>query len=241
MAVAGHKAQVKASTTSTAMTNETLSVVAGTSNVTWEVATATRDLWDPAATYTVEASEDSGSTWNTLSASEFSISYLLGQVDLDAYTSGSGTVANVTDVRVSSTSGGYLTSYAVLGGRSCSGTLGPAEHMSAVFQDDGEARIYGRQDVSWDVESIERQWTPLDGDGGSEDSLYDKVQNETPFVFEVQPSGTSGEYFRSWVLIMNDAEDFSGGSLHTTTLTLAGALQRPAMSTQTCKVWNYKA
>lgn len=238
MPVAGYKAQVVNTGTSTAMSEEACSVVAGTSNETWEIDAGAKDGWDHTQTFTVEASEDAGLSWTTLGASEFSLSYLIGRVDLDAYTSLSGTVANVDAVRVS---GQYLPKHDWLRGESITFSLPVAELMPNVFRNEGEERHYGRQDFLADVDGLTRTWTPSDGVGGSEDPIAKKLQDETPFMLEIQPDDDSTKVIRAWVKVFGLSGDYSGGSLNTDTVSMQGTQPTAAMSTQSARLWNYKA
>lgn len=234
----GWNSQVQATGTATSMTEEACSVIAGTSNQTWEIDAAAKDVFDPATTMTVESSEDSGSSWNTLGVAEFSIDWLIGRVDIDAYASGSATVGNITDVRVS---GKYLPKYTWAKARSCNLALSPEEQDASVFQDEGKRRIYGREDFSATIESLDLQLDPLDAPTDAESALADYISNETAFVFELQPSGDSTKVIRAWVKIMSYDGDFSGGSLDTASIDVMGTVKDSAMSTQPTNYWNYKA
>ena len=233
----GWNSQVQATGTATPMTEEACSVIAGTSNQTWEIDAAAKDAFDPSTTMTVEASENSGSSWATLDPAEFTLKYLLGRVDIDAYSSGSGTVGNITDVRIS---GKYVPKYTWAQARSCSVALSPEEQDASVFQDEGKRRIYGREDFSATIESLDLQLDPLDTPTDAESALADYISNETAFVFELQPSGDSTKVIRAWVKIMGYSGDFSGGSLDTASIDVMGTVKDSAMSTQSVNYWNYK-
>lgn len=235
MAIAGYVSYVQAAGASTAITDEALT---NTSGDIWE-AGASKDLWDPTVTWTVEASEDSGSTYATLSGSEYTIDYILGRVTIDSYTTGSGNTANITDIRVD---GAYFPKYKLGNAHSCDLSLGRELLDSAVFEDAGARKTDGRGSFSASVSQFEIGELPIDGSGGSEKSLLDILKDDdVQTVVVVVPTGTAADgEIRGWASLATDDISAPGDGMIEGSLEFEGSMPVPADSSQSTKPWNYK-
>lgn len=231
----GHNAKLIVTGTSTAMTEEATTVVSGTSNQVWQITDATKDILDYSVTFTVEASEDSGATWTTLGTDEYTLQYLLGRVDIDNYTSASGTVANVTDVRIS---GSFLEQFERDEVYSSSHEKMLNLEETSAYNDQGEHRTPIRQDFTASVDDYDRGDTELDTGEGS---ILDYVLDGRTTVFSLNPNRDSDGVIRAWVRIGGDSTDQPGDAVITDSIDFEGSQKTAEMSSQTASVWNYRA
>lgn len=233
MAKSGHNAKALLTGASVSMTEEACSVVAGTSNEVWEIDAASKDVFDVATTFTVEVSENSGADWDTLGTDEFALRYLIGRVDVADY---DGTVANITDVRIS---GAYLPKYEQTETHSSGNDKTINLVDSSCYQHDGIRRTPIRQDFSASVDTYDMGNEPLDGSEGDEDSVLDRLLSGDAFVLEIAPDDNST--IRAWVKPASQSTDSPGDGLHDRGLSLEGAQQTPTMTSQTASLWDYRA
>jgi hypothetical protein len=231
----GYAASVLLTGAAVTMTGESMSVVSGTA---YEIDDATKDIFDPDTAMVVEASEDSGSTYATLGTDEYDIKFLLGRIDINNYTSGSGNTANITNVRID---GAYLPRFTLANARSVDFEPTRAMADASVFRDEGERRVGLRLDFSSTIESLAQGQVPLDGSGGTEDSILDLVLSATRTVLQVTPTGTASDFvLRSFVKIESDGISVPGDDLVSASISMQGALPDSATSNQTVNLFNYK-
>lgn len=193
-AVAGFKTTLDVSGSAVAFTTLALSEI---NDNLWEVGSAddAKSVWNPSASFTVEASEDSGSTYATLGAAEYELNYLAGRVDVTNYASGTSNTANITDVRIS---GDYLPRYTEADAYSTDVNLSFSPLDSTTFSDTDMARVKGLADVDLSVSTLQFGRTPLDGVADTEDELIEILGNGRLVVVSVQLTTDTERYIRAF-------------------------------------------
>jgi hypothetical protein len=186
----------------------------------WTIDDGTKNVFDPAATFTVEV--DSGGGFSTISPSNYTIRYLVGAVEFDSSQSGNS-------VRIS---GDYLPKYRVIEGYSTDPSASPDLLDATVFGDTAMRRVQGLLDVSVSFEQYLVKETPIDGSGGSESSLHDIVTAGDSIVFSWDPDGNGNGLIRAFVKSSSESWSASPDSLATRTLEMEVDTVDSAMTTQ---------
>lgn len=240
MALAGYNTNLGWTAGTTSWTDETCSVIANTSNQDWEIDDSTKDVWDWTQTFTVEVSEDNGSSWSTLNTDEYTLRWLIGVVQLDNLNSGTVTSndpANVTDVRVD---GQSLDQHDVLEGRSGGFTIeNTLDDTATRHGDTAPRRIRTGTDVTTTVEELQVKEVPIDGSGGSESSIEDYAENGTTFVYTFNEGASVKSKQRALVKI--DDLSHSGASsdgVQIESIDLALTTEDSTMSDQPSADWD---
>jgi len=243
MALAGRDAQIYVSGTSASMTEEAMGPIGdGTPVLQWQVADADRDLLDPSVTFTVEVSDDGGTSWSTVSPGDYTLRYLLGVVEFDSDPFGGSTSGN--DVRIS---GSYLPLYSLLEGQAQDVSFERDLYETTSFQDEGTRRgATGPLDMtgSYTLHRIlERE---LDADGGSEPTLREILLGQETHgstgsidqrvVYRVEPNTSQGAITGAWVKFTDESLDASMGSKQERTISMEADAPDAAMATQTARV-----
>lgn len=218
------------------MTDETCSVISGTSNRTWEIDDSAKNVFDWATTFTVEVKDSAASnTFVALNDDEYDLYYVIGRVRINNYTSESGNVSNITDVRVT---GSYLPRYRAINARAASMDLSDEELGADTYQDAARRRLKGQRDVSSDFETLEREEIPLDGSGGSEDTYEDVfMSRDRLIVLSWDIDGTGNFRVRSIVRFMSESLDSPVDGLSTKGFSATASKPTPAQAaTQDTKI-----
>lgn len=185
MAIAGFNTLIELTGTATSMSAESMS---DTGNGTlWVIGDAAKNIFDPAATFTVEV--DSGTGFATVSPANYTIRYLVGAVEFDTTQAGNS-------VRIS---GDYLPKHEVLRGYSADPSVSPTLADATAFGDAALRREQTLLDLSVSFEQYEVQDTPIDGAGGTESTIHDLVQNAANVVFSWDPDGNGNGLIRAYV------------------------------------------
>jgi len=233
--LAGYKASVLLCGAAVTMTDEALSSI--TADV-WRVAATTKNIIDPETAVSVEVSEDSGGSWTELGTEEYTVGFLFGIVDIDAYTSESGSTANIDEVRIT---GDYLPKYTLAKARSSDWSASADLKDASVFQDEGTRRKRNRLDFEASVESLAQGQVPLDGSGGSEDAILDLILGATRTVYEFTPSGDEADFaIRAFVKLASQGVSVPGDDLVQANISMSGALPNSATADQIPKIFNYR-
>jgi len=230
-------AQVDGIGTPSAMASpETCSVVSGTSSAVWEVDDTSRDIFDWAyASWSVEVSEDAGSTWQALGTAEFDLQYLIGRININNYTTNSGTVTNIDDVRIAD---GQYYPYAKIAATT-SITFNPSRESVENLQigDDGERRTYTMLDVEITIDrddfDLEVQ-TPA----GTKQEVEDVLRSGALYVVS-EDHGADGVR-RGLVRVSDDTISGSPGELQGSAVTFMGSQVDPALADQTVRIVRWK-
>lgn len=240
MSLAGLNLTIDHCDRSTPMSSESCSVLSGTSNEDWEIDDTTKDVWDWDTTLTVVVDDSVSGNNITLGSGEFSARWLMGVVQIDNYTSGSGTTSNITAVRVS---GNYLNRDTVLEGRDSSYAIEPNLLDATRFGDAGIRRIRGTVDLSPSFEQLQMPETPIDGSGGSGSTPEGLMQNGTDFVFAYDP-GASGTKDKMRTVVTFGSVELEGpvDDLQAKSWEMESDVQSSTMSDQPdadFDTWNY--
>jgi hypothetical protein len=232
---AGYKGSVLLCGAAVSMTNEALSSI--TADV-WRVTASAKNVFDPETAVSVEVSEDSGSTWTELGTEEYTVNFLFGIVDIDAYTSESGNTANIDQVRID---GAYLPKYTLANARASDWSANADLKDASVFQDEGMRRKRNRLDFEATVESLAQGQVPLDGSGGSEDAILDLILGATRTVYEFTPTGDESDFaIRAFVKLASQGVSVPGDDLVQANISMSGALPGSATANQTPSIFNYR-
>lgn len=198
--------------------DEPMTLIPGTGGKVWQISALAKDLWNPSATFAVG---DDTSTDGILDPGEeitttsYQIDYLFGVVIFDTDRTGQ-------DILVS---GEYHPHYYMPLGRTVTWGASVETLDAAVFFDEGERNILGRRSVEPSVEILYdavRSHEPLDGQGGSEQSIFEMLNSGSRIVLEYGPDGTNdatkngyrtGTVRRAWVRPSENSLEFAPGEL----------------------------
>lgn len=199
----------------------------------WRIADDAKNMVDPREAVTVEVSEDAGGTWETLGAGEYMMLWLVGVVDIDDYTSLSGDVANIDQVRMSGT---YVPRHRIIGGHNHTTELSKAELDSTQYGNAGMARLHGLADISGTFEVRNVSETPIDGDAAQEDSLEDFFESGGHVFYSYDPTGDQDLLVRGTVKLFGHNISSAVADLVDKSLAYQGANVDSAMADQPASV-----
>lgn len=195
---AAYKATIKKSGTSTAFTDEAMSVVSGN---TYKITASTKNVWDTSVvpTFYEDAVE--------IDSSDIaSINYVFGKVTFATPKTGVITV-----------DGSYMPLAAIAGANSIGLNMSQSIHNVTDFDgaDNGNNRkICGQMDVTLSVERID----PLD------DAIYDVLVAGNPIFIEINEDRSQTSVHRGWFLVesANKALNMEALINETISMSLAG-------------------
>lgn len=229
MSLAGKDAQIYLTGTSTSMSSESMTDAGD--GTTYQIDDAAKNIFDPSVTFTVS---DGG---GTVSASDYTIRYLVGVVEFDSAPTDPVTI-----------DGSYLPKYTILEGFEQSVDYAKELYDTTRFGDDGMRRgSEGPLEVTGDF----GQHTPieqeLDGDGGSEATIREILLGEETHggsgsvsqsvVYRCQPNDSASDTLVSaWVKLADESTEASVGSEQSRSYSFEADKQSAAMSSQTAKV-----
>jgi len=231
-ATAGFNTQLKLAGAAISMTEESMS---DTGNGTlWQIDAIAKEIFNPVTTFTVEV--NSGGGFSTISASNYNLNYLNGEVDFNNDQTGNS-------VRIS---GEYLPTYTIAKARSVSYSRSYEDLDVTTFEQQAIDRILGLQDVEVTVTNLDIDDDPLDGQGGSEDKLSDLFVDDTITVVEYIPEGLvnvtsgarQGRIHRAFVKLTESELDSSPDGIFERNITFVADHQDAAMSSQEVELFN---
>lgn len=203
---AGHNTSLKVSGGPVTVTGQPMTLIAGTSGKTWQISDLAKDIWDPTQSITVY------SGGGAVSASSYEIDYLHGLVIFDTDRSGETITVDVS----------YLPHYYIPMGKAVTWNASHNALDATVFFDVGERVKLGQRTLEATVEHIDTDRLPLDGDGGSEQTLDQIFEEGQRLVLENGVFGTTdgtksgarqGKVRRAWVKITEDSKSLTLGEL----------------------------
>lgn len=226
MATAAYNARVIASGAAVAMTDEAMSDSGD--GLTFTLDDATKNIFDPDATFVVEV--DSGGGFAAAATSSYSIDYLLGEVTFNS--SQTGNSVQIT--------GSYLPKFTLAQGRSATFDVTVNLADSSVLGDQGERREPLRQDVAITIDQLAVGDVPLDGSSGTENTILDILRDADEIVLEIQPDRASAtELLRAFVRIESEGISIPNNDLVLGSISAVGSWRTPAMSSQSGQIWSY--
>lgn len=204
MPVAGYLAALRVSGAANAVTNEATTSLGGG---VYQVTTAARRIWDPAAALTIR---DAGTP---VASTFWTFDYLFGKVTFSGYSPGGAVTVD----------GSYLSMLTVLEGHEAE--FGVTRNLldSSEFGNLWKKKTVGQGDVQASFSAHASPLVDLDGGTGGVQSIDGWVQNDTPKVFELN---VNGWYLRAWVNFASEKVASAVADLVGTTIEMEGAEQR---------------
>lgn len=197
MAIAGKDAQIYLSDAegqSTSMTDESMDEISAALDL-WQISDASKNIFNPEfGSWVIEA--DAGGGFQDVTA-DADIRFLVGAVV--ATTPDFGLGSNPNAVRIT---GEFLPKHSILEGTTSTIDIERSSEEIPQFQDQGQRRIYTLFDISVEWEQFEVLDRPIDGQGGTSDSLGDilKSSGVDPLrVFSYQPEDDENNLYRAWM------------------------------------------
>jgi len=194
-ATAGYKTVLQLTGEPITMTEESLSNTGD--GKTFEVDASARSIWNWETAVTVEVSDDAGATWTA--APLHTIKYLSGKVVFSASQTG----------KMVRASGEYLPRFDWARASECSFEQSANDQVTTAFGDTNVSRIYGLSEVSGDLSAFVLLDQPMDGDGGTEDSVRDLLAGRKFIVLSYQPNSDVEYYERAVVMLTSAALEMS--------------------------------
>lgn len=221
---AGFNTTLEVTGATTSMSSESMNDTGD--GVTFRIDDSAKNVWD----WTKSFSFSDGNN-NTLSASNYTIDYLVGVVVFDS--------APTTPVTLDS--GNYLPKYTLGRAYTTSLELSNEELDETTFGDAAMRRKAGLDDVSWDFSTYEVEELPIDGSGGSEATLEEILtgSSSTDRTVVLSVDINSNTQIRSAIQFESESVDTPVDGLAEVSMTAVGAQESASMSSQTFEVFNH--
>lgn len=227
MATPGYNTQIKLSGDASSMTDEAMSDTGD--GLTFRVDDPEREIFNPSTSMTVKVDGTSEPPTN------YEIHYLTGAVTFSS--SKAGSTVTIT--------GEFLPAYPVAAAvsNSVSRSYGGVELTQ--YHDEGRRYDYGLQEFEASITQLDTDVDPLDGQGGSEDSVLD-ILGGRQVVVEYQPSGLAsvtsgarqGRVIRAWSIMPTSEESSEVDGRAEAALSFEGSLPDIAMTSQTIRLFD---
>jgi len=225
MASAGYNSKLEWTGDAVSFSTEAMS---DTGNGTlWRIDDSSKEIFDPSASFTIEV--DTGGGFSTVSPSTYQIKYLQGAVEFDTDQTGNS-------VQIS---GDYLPTYDTTWTTAVTYNRTYEEVDSWTLTDVSERRLSGLADMEATLTHIDTSDDPIDGSGGSEDTVFDLFEEtDRPLVvtfipeYDSETSTVNGYIHRSFCKLMNHGSSNSPDGRVETELTLMGDKQDAVDSEQ---------
>lgn len=221
-----HNAKIIGVGDSVSFSNEAMSDTGD--GYTWQTSTLTKSIWDPEQTMVVEV--DSGGGYGVVSAANYTLDYVVGKVTFASDQTGNS-------VRIS---GYYHPRYTIAQARAASMAVSRKPNDGNRFGDGGQRRKYGRLDCGSEITILDENMDPIDGGGGSEDSILDMILAAKRTCLEINPDRDNSRFFRFWCRFYSQGQELANDSISTSTLSASGTNITPTMSTQPRNLWSYR-
>lgn len=203
-ATAGYRADLFVTGAALSMTGESMSDTGD--GVTYEVATAARDVWNWRAPLIVKVDG------STVSASTYNVNYLFGQVVFNSAPGGTVTV-----------DGEFLPKYRFALGREASFDDTVEELDITVFQDDHIQRMYGLADVEGSLTGLSLLNEEI---GTGEKTLREVLKDRDFIVLSYSPDSEQTFTQRAVIMFTNASLSAAVDGLVESTLDFQGAAPR---------------
>lgn len=213
---AGNTTSILATGAAISMTDEATTEISGQ---VFQITDSNKRIIDPSAAVSVEVDASVEPTSN------YTIDYLHGVIEFDS--SQTGSVVTVT--------GDYLPYYELDSAYTVTLTRTIADLDITSFSETHVKRITGLKDASGSFNTYEDHTKPLDGQGGSENSLQSVFNNKTPLVFSVS-LGSGSINVRAWINITDVESSSTPDGVEEYTWSFVGDQQAAATSDQTSSV-----
>ncbi|MFB6351815.1 MAG: hypothetical protein ABEN55_21715 [Bradymonadaceae bacterium] len=218
-----------------------MTLISGTGGKLWQISASAKQIWDPSATNFAAGPDSDGDgileAGNEVSPTNYTIYYHFGLVEFSSDRSGQTILANGT----------YLPHYQVPMGTTVELSTSYNTHELPIFFNSAIKNVLGLGDLEATLGHFDVENLPLDGSGGSEDTLKDVFGEARRFVLEVGPEGTTndqpggpraGLYKRAWCRFSEESLGVSLGEAVQTELSMVPSRQPAAMSTQDSQLWD---
>lgn len=213
MANAGHKISLYLTGGAVAMLEEAMT---SQGLGLYQVTNASRDVWDWTQTLDVESSSDGGTTWDPVSPSAYTVKWLSGRIQFD-------NTAFSEQVRVS---GFYLPKFSWASANSVDFEDTSADLDVSSFESSNVQRIQGLGDCAASVSGFQVLNTPIDGEGGTEDSIHDHLQGRKFLVMVLHPNEDAALDIRAVLYPTTKSLSMSVDSVQESSLDLVGVAPR---------------
>lgn len=237
---AGQNTNLRVTGDEQSFSDEPMTLISGTGGKLWQISASAKQIWAPGTTLTV--GQDTGGDGTLDPADEiaptnWTARYLFGLVEFDTDRSGQTILC----------SGGYYPHYHVPFGQAVDLTTQHNVIEMPLFFDSGLRNILGMQALEATITHVDVENLPLDGQGGSEDTLRDVFTEARRFVLEVGPRGTTneqpggprqGRYKRAWAQFSEEAQSSALGDLASTELQIVPDREVSTMASQEAKLWD---